>query len=190
MLPSWASGTIPPMRGWRSFNVPNVAASVAIWVGLLVMGCHRDLDRPIRIVLPNDYRGEFSIIKDRSGTPFIKSKSYYTFIVPSSGELHTPNISAFFEWHKVRIEFVDGRVLVDDFKDFYSGQGLRVEDKGVSIDGNMTSTDQDGTKLIWVVSEQPTTLPARRVIDSHLAPEPGKSKRDRRSQTGQVNRSV
>jgi hypothetical protein len=127
---------------------------------LFMSGCERDLDRPIRIVLPNDYRGEFSIVKDQKGTPFTKTAAYYTFTIPASGELRTPNISPFFRFHQLRVEFADGRVLVDYSKHIFTGQGLKVEDKGCESGQIQTgpsswkgSTDYDGTKMRWAVGD-------------------------------------
>jgi hypothetical protein len=126
---------------------------------LLLAGCsERGLDRPIRIVLPNDYRGEFSIVKDQKGTPYTKTAAYYTFTIPASGELRTPDISPFFRFHQLRVEFADGRVLVDYSKDLHNGQRVKVESKGTEAGQIQTgpssskgSTDYDGTRMRWVV---------------------------------------
>jgi hypothetical protein len=127
---------------------------------LLLTGCDRNLDRQIRIVLPNDYRGEFSIVKDKNGTPYTKTAAYYTFTIPPSGELRSPDISPFFRFHQLRVEFADGRVLMDDSKDIFTGQGLKVEDKGCESGQIQTgpssskgSTDYDGTKMRWAVGD-------------------------------------
>jgi hypothetical protein len=127
---------------------------------LFILGCERDLDRPIRIILPNDYRGEFSIVKDQKGTPYTKTAAYYTFTIPASGELCTPDITPFFRYHQLRVEFADGRVLTDYSKDLFNGHGLKIENKGAeagqiktSSSSSKGSTDYDGTRLRWVVDE-------------------------------------
>ncbi len=80
---------------------------------LLAAGCSDESDRPIKLILPTDYVGEFTIVKDQAGTPYEKTDSHYVFVIPESGELRTPDIRPFFQWHQKRVEYADGRVLVD-----------------------------------------------------------------------------
>jgi hypothetical protein len=136
---------------------------------LLSLACDRNLDRPIRIILPNDYRGEFTIVKDATGTPFAATPAYYTFTIPPSGELRTPDISPFLRFHKLRIEFADGRVLVDYTKDIFTGHGLKVEDLGTEVASvhTLPSTSKRNanageTKIRWLVRNAPqgNTSPA------------------------------
>lgn len=135
---------------------------VILFIALLATGCSNELDRPVKIVLPNDYRGEFTIVKDQSGTPFTLTEEYYIFVVPPSGELRTPDIDPFFKWHKLRVEYADGRVLLDYSQDLYANHGMKVEGQGVSSGQLQTgpmssegSTDLDGTTLRWEVVEAP-----------------------------------
>lgn len=123
---------------------------VLIWLALMSGGCQQNLDRPILLVLPNDYRGEFRIVKDQQGIPFSKSANAYCFTIPSSGELRSPDITPFFRWHKIRVEYADGRVIVDYTKDIFSGHGLQIVDHGVT---SSASTEHDGTVLRWCVVE-------------------------------------
>ena len=104
------------------------------FVALLALsGCSSDeLDRPIKIVLPNDYQGEFRIVKDQNGTPYTLTPSYYVFTVPKSGELDTPNIEPFFKWNQLRVEYADGRVLLDHKHDLFQNNGVRIKDGGTT----------------------------------------------------------
>ena len=116
-----------------------------------------ELDRPIKIVLPNDYQGEFRIVKDQNGTPYTLTPGYYVFTVPKSGEFRTPNIGPFFKWHRDRFEYVDGRVLDR------SG-GFEIKDGGTTAGNRQTgpgssegSTDFDGTTMRWTVVRIPNS---------------------------------
>lgn len=132
---------------------------VIINAAMLLVGCSNELDRPIKIVLPNDHRGEFTIMKDQNGTPFTLTPDYYVFTVPPSGELRTPDIDPFFKMHKLRIEYADGRVLLDYSESLFSNHGLKVEDLGTTTGERRTrrgwegSTELDGTTMRWTVRE-------------------------------------
>ena len=98
-----------------------------ILIVLLTLGCNSELDRPIRILLPNDYEGEFSIADDPNGTPAEVTDQYFTYVIPASGELRTSDIQPFRKWHQLRVEYADGRVLMDYATDKYRGHGEEVE---------------------------------------------------------------
>jgi hypothetical protein len=114
---------------------------------------------PIGIILPDDYRGVFSIVKDQRGVPLIKADGYYVFTIPQSGEFHTPNIDPFFQLHQTRVEYADGRVLLDYAQDVYTNHGLKIEHRGtrsgqrqIGPSSWSSSSDYEGTTMRWEVT--------------------------------------
>lgn len=132
---------------------------VTPFIAFLLVGCSGELDRRIKIVLPNDYRGEFTIVKDKDGTGFGVTPDYYIYTVPPSGELRTPDITPFSKWHQTRIEYSDGRILFDLGRELKSNEGVTIEDLGTTagsrengLNSWEASTEFDGTTMRWKVT--------------------------------------
>ncbi|MBU6239880.1 MAG: hypothetical protein KGQ51_18860 [Planctomycetes bacterium] len=135
---------------------------VLLFVVSLTAGCSDHLDRRIKIVLPNDHHGEFTIVKDKNGKGVEVTSDYYVYTVPQTGELRTPDISPFFKWHQERIEYLDGRVLADVQQGITSRQGFTIKDLGTTAGSRRTgpsssegSARLDGTTLRWKVVATP-----------------------------------
>jgi len=131
---------------------------VILSIAFLMLGCSGELDRRIKIVLPNDYRGEFTIVKDKDGTGIGVTPDYYIYTVPPAGELRTPDITPFFKLHQTRIEYLDGRILVDLGRELKSNEGVTIKDLGTTAGSRKTgpnssegSTEFDGTTMRWKV---------------------------------------
>lgn len=129
---------------------------------LVVSGCSNDLDRPIKIILPSDFTGEFRIVKDQSGTRPQVTPDFYIYTIPNSGELLTLDISDFENWHQLVVEYQDGRVLMDMTQDLYDGHGFRITNGSTTAGSRQTgpsswesSSDYDGTIMRWEVSTTP-----------------------------------
>ena len=106
--------------------------------------------QPIRIVLPAGYRGEFSIVKNRSaGQPLQEESGTWIFRIPESGTLVINDDFPFYMPHKPE-------TVVDT-----AGHPVRVVDLGTTIGKVWTgtgwkgSTKYDGTTLRWRVAPPP-----------------------------------
>src|SRR5262249_27643228 len=105
---------------------------------------------PIRIVLPVGYRGEFSIVKDRTkGQDLNLQDGVWVFEIPASGVLLVNDDYPFYMWHQASYVYSDGRAA-------------RVESLGTTAGSIQTgprssraSTDYDGTMHRWKVVDAP-----------------------------------
>jgi hypothetical protein len=100
--------------------------------------------RPIKIVLPVGYRGEFSIVKDHiKGQDLKREDGAWVFEIPPNGVLIVKDTSPFFLRHREDIVYPDGAPA-------------RVQDLGVEAGNIITgpgsskgSSEYDGTTLRW-----------------------------------------
>lgn len=60
---------------------------VFLSIALLTVGCSGELDRHIKIVLPNDDQGEFTIVKDENGDDIDRTPDFDIDRIPTTGEL-------------------------------------------------------------------------------------------------------
>ena len=97
-------------------NINNTKdALLAILVAVLIMcvffGCNNtNRDVPIiKIILPQGYIGEFSIIVDEKFGEEIKpSNNTYVFSINKNGELRVRSYKVFHGWHQSVYEYPDG----------------------------------------------------------------------------------
>jgi hypothetical protein len=106
--------------------------------------------KPVKIVLPEGFRGEFSIIKDREHGQDLKLRDgEWLFEIPAGGVLVVNDDRPFYRWHRESVVYSDGRPAM-------------VESLGVAA-GSITtgpgsshaSTDYDGTEHRWKVLDAP-----------------------------------
>ena len=99
--------------------------------------------KPIRIVLPVSFRGEFSIVKDRtSGQELKLQDGVWVFEIPASGVLFVKEDYPFFMWHNMRYAYSDGRPL----------SRRSVEEFGLAAaDPSPGYPESDGTTHRWKV---------------------------------------
>jgi len=106
--------------------------------------------KPIRVVLPRGYRGEFSIVKDRAkGQELRMEGGVWVFEIPAGGVLVVKDDSPFYLWHEETYVYADGRAA-------------KVEDLGTTAGSIQTgpgssraNTDYDGTTHSWKVVGAP-----------------------------------
>jgi len=66
--------------------------------------------RPIKIVLPVGYEGEFSIVEDPlNGQPLVMERGEWVFRIPPEGVLAVKDLQPFRVWHKETHVFSDGQ---------------------------------------------------------------------------------
>jgi hypothetical protein len=119
-------------------------------VGLLLLcilhsGCSNS-GKPILIVLPNFYNGEFRIVKDsQKGQVLVKENDWWVFEIPPDGSLYVRDDSPFYKWHSLSVRYKNGESI--SFEDLGTSLGTR------SAGPNRTegSTDFDGTTHRWQV---------------------------------------
>ena len=133
------------------------------------LGDRRDdsSERGVKIVLPSDYRGIFSIMEDPSGTRYTVTPEDYVFTIPTSGELRTPDLDPIYEdlGQDIRIAYTDGRVIFDYSNPFAPPEhGVTVESLGTRYSRGHSPTGEDvlEVRLRWEVADasRPTTQPA------------------------------
>ena len=66
--------------------------------------------KPIRVIVPRDYRGEFLIIQAPEGRDLPLRKGEYVCVIPEDGKLLVKSLAAFERWHTESIVFDDGTV--------------------------------------------------------------------------------
>jgi hypothetical protein len=117
---------------------------------LLCFGCSNST-YPILIILPNDYRGEFSIVKDdKNGQKLALTNNTWVLNIPDSGVLYVSDDRPFYKWHGCSFRYRDGRaVAVEDL-------GTRAGKRSVGSDKTAFG-DFNGTRHMWKVI--PTTTP-------------------------------
>jgi hypothetical protein len=146
-----AAGLVPrPPRAHKRWAA---VALVAIPILTVVMfGLNEYSNRPQRpvwVVLPKGYSGEFSIVKDvRHGRPLVLKDGAWVFTIPPNGVLRVEDTWPFFVGHR-------GGVVYED------GTRARVEDLGASTGpipagtGGTHSNRDDGSRLSWRVVSSP-----------------------------------
>ena len=67
--------------------------------------------KPIRVIVPRNYRGEFLIIEAPEGRDLPLRKGEYVCVIPENGKLLVKSLAAFNRWHTESFVFDDGTVL-------------------------------------------------------------------------------
>ena len=66
--------------------------------------------KPIRVIVPRDYRGEFLIIEAPEGRDLPIHKGEYVSVIPENGKLLVKSLADLHRWHTQSIVFDDGIV--------------------------------------------------------------------------------
>lgn len=120
---------------------------------LFTAGCHRS-GTPVKIILPDDYVGRFSITLHRSvGVHPTKEEGFLVYRIPKTGALVVSDLSPFQKWHEEVIQYQNGTVLVSYPSDGYQVRALSTT-IGMKKDGT-GSGDFDGTVSEWEVYPKP-----------------------------------
>src|SRR4051812_17496848 len=76
---------------------------------LALAGCNRS-GKPIMIVLPDGYRGEFRIVKDSEhGRELVQHNDWWVFDIPEDGTLYVKDDWPFYRWHGFTVRYRNGR---------------------------------------------------------------------------------
>jgi hypothetical protein len=107
--------------------------------------------KPIRIILPVGFRGEFSIVKNRAEGQDLKLQDgVWVFEIPAGGVLVVNDDYPFYIWHPpLGCFYSDGRPV--EVKDLGTTLG-RIQ---TSPGSAKSSTDFDGTTHRWKVEDAP-----------------------------------
>ena len=110
---------------------------------IAVLGCS-DRGKPIMIVLPDNYRGEFRIVKDsHKGTKLVQENDWWVFAIPDDGTLYVTEDWPFYKWHGFTVRYRNGRTVATE--DLGTQAGQRQNGPGSS----RASTEFDGTTHTW-----------------------------------------
>jgi hypothetical protein len=111
----------------------------------LASGCS-DSGKPIRFVLPNDFKGEFCVVKDSvNGADLTERNGEWVFEIPPDGVLKVKNDRPLYRWHAQSASYADGReVACDDL-------GTRAGARSTGPNSSESSTNFDGTTHTWRV---------------------------------------
>jgi hypothetical protein len=127
-------------RGRRPSRFAGIALCGAAIIGsysLITYGNRSG--KPIRVVLPKGFTGEFSIVRDsEAGAPPNEVGDAWIYRIPPSGVLKTSNDRPFFIWHSITFENTEGTPV-------------SVESLGTTAGnrGSKASTDYEGTTHNW-----------------------------------------
>ena len=112
---------------------------------LLASGCS-DSGKPIWLILPNDFKGEFRIVLDSvNGVNLIERNGVWEVEIPPSGVLMVRNDRPFYRWHAEGCRYADGRIVA------YQDLGTRAGTRSTGPNSSEGSTDFDGTTHRWRV---------------------------------------
>jgi hypothetical protein len=112
---------------------------------LLLAGCNRS-GKPILIVLPDGFTGEFRIVKDsQNGREPVEENGSWVFEIPSDGTLRVKDDRPFYSFHEQVIRYKNGKsVRCEDL-------GTLAGSRPTGPNSSEASTDFDGTTHEWRV---------------------------------------
>jgi hypothetical protein len=106
--------------------------------------------KPVRIVLPEGFRGEFLIVRDREKGQDLKLQDgEWLFEIPASGVLVINDDHPFCMWHQERFAYSDGRSATVEILETTPGSII------TGANSSIASTDYDGTTHHWKVLDAP-----------------------------------
>ena len=136
----------PDSQKWPSRL--GIAACVFATLGPFLISAYANRSgSPIRVILPAEFTGDFTIVRDREyGTSVQLEDGVWVYRIPESGTLRVINDGPFFMWH-TPTQFVDT-----------NGQPIAAQHMGTSggskrssPNTTVSSTDYDGTTHSWRV---------------------------------------
>jgi hypothetical protein len=127
-------------------------------------GCSRS-GKPVLIILPDSFKGEFQIVKDsKKGEELIEENGCWVFSIPPEGTLYVKNDRPFYLWHTEVIRYKKGGVV--NCKDLGALAGSR----RTGPMSEEASTDFDGTAHRWRVLDPPGLPEGTETDKENLAP--------------------
>jgi len=137
------------------------SSPVAIKDQVLVFPGLKRLDKspkPIKLILPNDFTGKFSVVWLESGADAVETEEFLRYEFPAEGELAVRSLDLFLQDRPKIIEFQDGRtVLPGDVGDegtgeFYLNPNYMTMTAGrIGAPEGTTSSKYHGTKISWEI---------------------------------------
>lgn len=118
-----------------------VVASVAPFVSIYVS---QTPARPIKIIVPDGFRGQFQIVKDsKNGQELVIRDGAYVFEIPPSGILRVRSDRPFYRPHTTTVEYRNGtEVRAKDL-------GTTIGTRRIGENSWESSTEFDGTTHRW-----------------------------------------
>ncbi len=112
---------------------------------LLLEGCNRS-GKPILIVLPDGYTGEFRIVKDsRRCGELVERNGQWVFEIPADGTLYVKDDGPFYRWQSEAVRYKKGgTVRCEDL-------GTTAGSRSTGPNSSEASTSFDGTTHLWRV---------------------------------------
>jgi hypothetical protein len=111
----------------------------------VVAGCS-DSGKPVLLIVPNGFRGEFQVVKDSAqGADPVERNGEWVFEIPPSGVLRVKDDSPFYRWHSERARYANGQPASVE------GLGVRAGSRSTGPNSSEGSTDFDGTTHTWRV---------------------------------------
>jgi len=114
--------------------------------------------KPIKLILPNDFTGKFSVVWLESGADAVETEEFLRYEFPAEGELAVRSLDLFLQDRPKIIEFQDGRtVLPGDVGDegtgeFYLNPNYMTMTAGrIGAPEGTTSSKYHGTKISWEI---------------------------------------
>ena len=115
---------------------------------------------PIKLIVPNDYVGEINIYYDkRTGLSPEEADGFWVYRINDDGTFVTSSDRPFLRFHQERVEFRDGRVILDDTHDVFENLGYRVTGDGVLMSGDDPRPDYRWKIERTKANETPTSAP-------------------------------
>jgi hypothetical protein len=118
---------------------------VSITLLSFLAGCDRS-GKPIVIVLPDGFTGEFQIVKDsRTGSEPLEKNGSWVFEIPADGTLRVKGDRPFYLWHNEVIRYKNGKSVNCEHLGTTAGRRSTGPNR---FEG---STEFDGTTHQWRV---------------------------------------
>ena len=120
-----------------------VLTSFAVYLLFVIatVGSGPSMGQPTRIILPDGFTGEFSIVKDRlRGEDLVFEDGFWVFRIPQSGVLTIKDDEPLYRWHGSVVQSANGKHV--EVKDMGTYPGERK----TGPNSSKSSTDYEKTK--------------------------------------------
>lgn len=123
--------------------------------------------KPIKIVLPNNYIGRFTIVWMESGIIPDENEESITYKIPDAGELEVGSLQFLMQDRPMILTYESGDVIYKNGEDESESDGIYFDPNSISTTaGNIgapdgiSGSDYYGTKLTWEIKKgEPTNQP-------------------------------
>ena len=147
---AWGCLRMPESLQPRATAIGIILCLVAA-VGPFALRAYGDRsDRPVKVILPVGFRGEFSIVKDREHGQDLKLQDgAWVFEIPPGGVLFVNDDHPFYMWHRESYYYADGSLVP------VTSLGTTAGNIDTGPGSSRSSTEYDGTAHRWKVGGDP-----------------------------------